>query len=459
MTGLKELFTDSRYDKILFAIVCAIMVWLQLRFGLQHFYYDAERYWEGARWFEESGTIKLEDYIEKRGVLFPLINYLIIKFAAFFDLNEINLFKSMNAVLTCWGVWYVLPSVHEHATGGRRLNSLSRLGLVALVNFFWFRGFSVPLTDFMCLFLFLQGFCLVWKERPSFFNIMIAGFICGYVFNTRPIYNVLLIVFPLFIWVVTSEKPIWKSIKIGVFLAASFLICLPQYILNQRLWKVSTFLQPTETFYEGQSLYLLQLKWGLVIQKYETYTGDSVCYKNAQVFFFHKGEKQRNIQVDSILTFDDYFRYMANHPSAVIKYAHNLFNGLDVQYNSVYVMDMKTNWWFALLNYAVLFAGIGLLLLCRRRLFSSHGFLIIFAYLFVTVALCVPTAIEVRFMVPVYFLLYLMIAAEWATGITWIRSRSLPQLLLLAGVWILFTAGCFYLSSLAYAGLEHKILC
>jgi hypothetical protein len=446
-------------DTWMYILVCVVLAVLQVLFGLDHFYYDAERYWESARMFISQGTFSIYTFEEARGLLFPLFNYGLIKLAEVLSLNEIGLFKSVNVLFVCWGFWYVLPGIYEKAAG-IRVHTGSKLVLLCLGQFFWFRSFSVPLTDFMCLFLLLYIFLLLWNDKPACGYVILAGLLCGYVFNTRPIYNMLMVVCPLFLLLVNKQGWVIRGLKVIVFVAASVLISVPQYMLNKERYKTTTIFQPTEAFYHGQSLYLLQLKWGVYIQKYETYVGERECYKSAQVFFFRDAQhEQRKAETEDIHTFGEYAGYVISHPSLLLKYPKNLFNGLDIQYNSVYITDMHTSLAFAIVNYAVFFAGILLVILCRKRIFATTGSRIIFGCLAFFIALSIPIATEVRFMVSIHFFMYLVVAAEWKTGLEFWRNGTITRKGIIAVALIAWILACVCLSASTYANLQLPVEC
>ncbi len=451
----------EKHHTLIFWMLCVVLSVLQYFFGLQHFYFDAERYWECGRDFKVDGVFSMYNHTTTRGVLFPLFNYGLIELLGYLDWHEISTFKCLSATFTTWGLWYVLPGLYARATH-QHMGVVNKLVLVIITNIFWFRYFSCPLTDFLCLFLLLQGFLLLWTDKISIVNIVFVGLICGFCFNTRPIYNLLLGIYPLFYFLVSKEKWYAQIGKVILLLATAITLSIPQYLLNKKVWKTETFLQPTVAYFWGKSLYLEQLKWGLYIQKYETYIGDFDCYEIAPVFYFHdrtESGSQEVALIDSIGNYDQYFDYLSAHPSRVLWFGKNLFNGLDTKHNTPYIYHIKPQLWFSILNYICWFCGIVLVTLNWRKWVQTKGFKFILIYLLATCALSVPIAIEVRFLAAMYFLLYLFIAADFKTLFSFVAQRPVQSKLLLLGLLIVFVGVCLLVSQTTFAQIEKEILC
>jgi hypothetical protein len=449
-----------KYDTPIFCLLFIVLGVLQYFFGLQHFYWDAEGYWERGRELKVDGVFSLYNFTTQRGVLFPIVNYGLITVVEYLDWNEIVVFKCLNAIFVTWGFWYVLPGLYAKVMR-QDLGVLNKIALVVLGNIFWFRYFSCPLSDFLCLFLLLQGFLLLWSDKVSFARLIIVGIICGFVFNTRPIYNLLLGVYPIFYLLVSKENWSDRIIKIALFVLCAFAINLPQHFLNKKLWQTNTFFQPTEQYYKGQSLYLGQLKWGLYIQKYETYVGEEECYPSAAVFFYHNKETMLNEkpQIDSIKTYSEYFTYVSQHPGKILPFFKNLFNGLDIKYNSAYIYSLKPQLWFSVLNYMLWYVAFLLAVLSWRKWLSTKGFNFILLFLGATCALCIPIAIEVRFLAVLYFLMYLVVVSQAGLLVEfWKKNTATAKILWLAGL-VVFVTACCLLSETTYSQLEFNINC
>jgi hypothetical protein len=442
-----------------FWIVCVVLAALQYYAGLQHFYWDAERYWECGREFKQNDTFSLYFHTTTRGVLFPLFNFWVIEVLGYLNWHEISVFKCVNTVFVTWGIWFVIPSLYAKATS-KVVSVYQKLLLVGLVNAFWFRYFSCPLTDFMCLFLLLNGFDILWQKNVTWWQFLVVGLICGYVFNTRPIYNGLLVVYPVFL-LFTHKAWLKKIAGITLLLAASFAINIPQYKLNEKVWNVKSFFQPTDAYYGGRSLYLIQLQWGLYIQKYETYVGDFDCYKSPQVFFFRDRVKsaQTKLEADQLQSFADVLRYVKTHPMMLLHYAKSSFNGLDIQYNTPYIYQLPRNPLFAFFNYAVWF--LTCLILYRKvgRFNWSFPFIVLMGYVLFVCSVCIPMAVEVRFFAPLYFGAYALLAFNPNVLFQFFKTATLQVKLFTLATFIVFQLLCFWLSNLTYLQLEFPVLC
>lgn len=448
----------EHYPKSVFWITCFLLCVLQYFFGLHSFYFDAERYWESGRELDVDGTFSLYNYVTKRGVLFPLINYILITGIGYFNGNEIAVFKCINTLFVCWGVWRVVPALYTNATGNV-FKVWQKLLLTGVVHFFWFRYISCPLSDFLCLFLLLQGFNLLWTEKLTFQRIVLVGFICGFVFNTRPIYNLLLAVYPIFLLVVSKQGMDRKMMYVLSIILASILINIPQVLVNQKIWKAHTFFQPTHEFYEGNSLYLGQLRWGLYLQKYETYVGDPGFYKRVQVLYYQnkEGIKAEEDAANQLYSYEDYFLFLKQHPSTLLRFFKNGFNGTDIKYNTPYIYDLRPSILFSLLNYCIWFLGLVALLIKVDYRKSAAPVYWIIGYLGLTCVLCFPIAMEPRFLLSLYLLMYVLVVVHTPTlivqwsGLPAVRKVSVLMLM------VVFVCGCFMLSQQTDSQLEFPL--
>jgi hypothetical protein len=452
---------NKRYETILFWTVCFVLSVLQYFYGLQHFYYDAERYWESGREMKVDGVFSLVNHVTQRGVLFPLFNYGLIELLGYIDWHEISVFKCISTVFCMWGFWYLLPDVFRKVTG-QSLTNLHKLVLITIANIFWFRYFSCPLSDFLCFFLLLWGFLLLWSEKASWIKVIVAGIVCGIVFNTRPIYVLLLGIYPIFYLI--SSRASWtiKGLHIALLLVFAMAVNLPQYYVNKKVWGVETFFQPTEKYYQGRNLYLMQLKWGLYVQKYETYVGDTSCYASVPVFYYHDKNTALTVEqpaAQQIETYEQYFAYLKQHPVCVLWYAKNVFNGLDIQYNTPYIYDLKPQLWFAFMNYLIWATGFILIVLCWKVWAQSKAFVFLVASILLTSALAVPTATEVRFLLGLYCLIYLVVVSQFHELVVFWKNSSVRSRFMITGFYVLFVLVCVYLSQTTFQQLLFEIKC
>lgn len=449
----------NKYDTVLFWSTCVVVALLQVQFGLQHFYWDAERYWESGRELMPNGVFGFENHVTPRGVLYPLINCGLIQLFAWLSWHEITAFKVLNSIFVVWGSWKIIPAFWDKVVN-MQLDTWQRMALTGLIQLFWFRYFSIPLTDYFCLVLLLWGFVLLWESKPEWWRFVVVGCICGFIFNTRPIYNLLLGIFPLFLMLKSDAGMLKRLLYSVVIVVCSLVISIPQFIVNRKVWKVNTFFQPTEQYYQGPSLYLSQLKWGLYVQKYETFVGDTACYPSAQVFYYHDKAHYKDwiAEVNAIQTYQDYAAYLITHPVRLISLFRNVFNGIDKQQNTPYIYSLIPNPVFAFFNYLVWFLGICFLFLFRGRIFVNAMALIPLAYIVFTAVLCFPIAIEERFLLSLYVGMYLLVIVFAPEA--WQRFKSNPKsaipLIALFGLWLWM---CYTVSAQSFAQLEHAVGC
>ncbi len=457
---MKNNQTLESYPIAVFWLTCLLLSVLQYFFGLQHFYYDAKRYWESGRELEVDGQFSIYNHVTQRGVLLPLFNYTLIEILSFLNWHEISVFKCLNTVFVCWGLWQFVPSLYAKATG-KLFTIGQRLVLIVVFHFFWFRYISCPLSDLLCLFLLLQGFNLLWSDKPTFVKVIVVGIICGFVFNTRPIYNLLLLVYPLFLLVNAYQSFLRKLLLSVALVAVACLISIPQVLVNQKVWGVCSIFQATDKFYGGGSLYLGQLRWGLYVQKYDTYVGDTGCYKTAQVFYYHNKEQMKGEweEANKIQNYAQYIEFVVFHPFRMVRFTKNFFNGIDLKYNTPYVYNLQPSMVFSILNYTVWFLGMMVLLVCVKARKLKAQMWWITGFLGFTCLLSIPIAIEPRFLVAFYLLIYvLVISHAEQLALIW-KSLSMRKRIGVVVLFIAFVSGCLCLSEQTYKELEFSINC
>ena len=110
----------------------------------------------------------------------------------------------------------------------------------------------------------------------------------------------------------------------------------------------------------------------------------------------------------------------------------------------------------AWLNYSGLFAAL-LVVLCRPPVLDRGRTAVVLAALLLPCAAVVPTAIEVRFLLPLHLLIYGLVAFGWPAHWTPRYARNLPN----RAAWLVayagFVGGCFLLSASAHAHLTGGV--
>lgn len=420
-------------------------------------YFDAEVYSSLADHFNNWSAFNSPFPDTYRGYFFPLVINLL---GRPFGLNPgVIVLNSLSVTVLAY---VIAPRFYQivFKSDFYRLNSLM-LGLLLL--YFWHGYFQYALSDFPALVCLCLAMALVLRRN-------VTGFLCAGVFlaaaiNIRPLYQANLLPFGLFIVCLYARDQINLKALAGLVFGM-MLVLTPQLLINHH-YDQSTYspLVRTERF-SGNNLYMSQLFWGLKAQKYETFVGDNKNYPFAEVIFKDDdGIKLAHTYVTSPADANirTYFSIATDNPGYFATMAlKHLFNGLDIKYNSVYVADLNTSAAFSLFNYVVLASGlasIGILIInrfekCKAQALNKTGLETYFllANLVLPVLLVIPTALEVRFFLPLHCGLYLC-------GIHFINkfrfANGKQNLLVLVAV-ILLASGGFWLSDHTYKSLSYR---
>jgi len=234
----------------------------------------------------------------------------------------------------------------------------------------------------------------------------------------------------------------------------------PQLLINTTHFGVfSPFVQ---TQVDSTNLFLQQLNWGIVIQKYETSIDPD--YPSPQVYFLDRqGESiliRSSVSPDTPISLGKYVELLFKYPLDFMSiYLRHIFNGLDIVYNTVYVNNVYDNaLHMRLANYSLWFLVVIYIQkyfpnIKARKLLNSQLLLPIIIAMPSLVS--IPTAIEVRFMIPISFMAY-GLAAFWILPeffeISLVEKKNMVFKYFVE--YIIFVAFCFLLSSNTYMGLE-----
>lgn len=297
-------------------------------------------------------------------------------------------------------------------------------------------------------------------------SLVLAGILWAAASNIRPAYLIALA--PLVAWAFIYHRNVNKyPLKncVGLLLAVGigmFIVFAPQFVINATNFNKHTPFVLAE--HEGRNLYLQQLVWGITMQKYETNVGN--VYPVPPVRFFDPHGKRLLAQAGFTPgSLREYIQLVWQYPlDFAVIYARRIFNGLDVTYPSAYTSNILQNAiWIRLLNYSMLF--LVLVYLARQRIAIKSAYRAVVPFIVILPALvAVPTAIEVRFMLPVFFVIY-GIAAYFAIpdflrqcanqrGQLDDKNRLISTTIKYLLLYAAFIVVCFMLSVNAFMGLE-----
>ena len=198
----------------------------------------------------------------------------------------------------------------------------------------------------------------------------------------------------------------------------------------------------------------MQMNWGLSIQKYETNLGLEYPVPEVKYMDWKGMELSRLHGNKDFESYNEYIEFVINHPVIFISYFKHAFNGLDITTPRAYIFKdlYHRSILLKLFNYTLLFLGIlGVYFTFRK----SSRLVKVFTILIFTISgLILPLAIEVRFFLPLHFILYFY-------GLSFLNDFILEKKvfqrkwwLVITLVYICFVSFCLYRSESLMSTLE-----
>lgn len=382
--------------------------------GVRTFYGDSGEYWELAGTFTQSGHFSLLSFESSaRGYGLPLILYVLREFGEgvhwippsvvtlFFAL----LFALIGAVLA--------PRLAEVAWPERPWGYGRRLALTATLLVFWSGDLNYPLSDFPGLVMGLLALVAIAKpDSPGW--MLIAGIASAIAIDLRPAYLPfvpMLAVIVAWAWFeqrVTqhaslARRALCVSLLVVGFLAAS----LPQSLSAHRHYGTWTFI-PGASEQTAERLTL-----GMVHQRNDAFETPQrpgvITYGDAT------GQRLLERQPEGkINSLSQYVGLVVSNPTIMVPLlARHIVNGLDARYSTIYVehYDSGGHIWLRLAGFLLVFLALARVLWpSARRGLGRARWRYPFALLLCSLT-SVPTAVETRYMLPVYLLCYILVLA------------------------------------------------
>jgi len=351
-------------------------------------YYDSGHYCNLADSFFTNGHFSFTTYSQGmyvRAYLYPFILACIMDGASrlSFVLPGIDWFVILRWILEslffAFFFYHVFPSLFQKiayqkmnmapvVTGARLLFSAASILL-------W-RGLLVyTLSD-------LPALCFMAFALNAFFEFIAAqnderstvsgnvwlcvqmGLGAAAAYYIRPIYMVCI----LFMCVIVLTSAVRKRqmancLYLPIVLSSMLLLAVPQIQINHANYGTSSPLVQTQASHGGQSLYLMQLNWGIFIERFEGNLNTNTYPLVGVAFATPSAEKLLGYDYASgrtpFTSYGEYFSFCLKHlPSVTAIYLRHVFNGFDLVYGSIYAKNMyATRIWGQLANYTLLFLG------------------------------------------------------------------------------------------------------
>ncbi len=379
-----------------------------------------------------------------------LITYVLRWFAHGLRWSGSAVVKLFNAALFALIGAVLAPRIAEATWPLQRWGIWRRLVLAVLLLIFWSGDLNYPLSDFPGLALALLALVAIAQpQRPGW--MLIAGVAGGLAVDIRPAYLLLmptLVAIAAWTWLRQSHRRrslVRSSACVGLLALGFAAVSLPQSLASQRHYQSWSFLPG------GPNLSDEQLTAGTSDQRYDTFAKpDGRAF--AMIYPDAAGARVLRTQRDGAISGPlQYAEMVVGHPLAMAEViVRHLVNGLDMRYSTVYVEHLDSGGHLGLRLAGFLLVFLALVRLLWRPARASLG-PTRWRYPAALSVCCLTSvfgAIETRYLLPVWLLVYMLaLAPGWprllAAGATGLRR--LRALAVLAFVGLVFAAVVWHL--------------
>lgn len=427
--------------------------------GYDKFFADAANYWDLSQHFQVAGGFSLFGFKDQlRGYSYPLSLHGVRSVADVLGLGPAATVRILNSAVVAVLGTLVVPSLVLKVWPTARITLVRILIFNLLIFLFWRDYLNFPVTDFPALLAGWTAVLLALYRR--WYTYLGAGIAAAIALNTRPAYALAAAVLILVVAVRAYRGEVFRSRLFSALAAAVFMVAgvavvlAPQVAINKHSFnRLSPF--PLG----NKDLSKLQFTGGLQLQKYETTvnpraSSPSAYFSDASTAATLAGHLDGKPALSGVR---EYAGIALDHPFLMIRgYFRRIFNGLDVQYTSPYVRNLRADrsTTRSFLLYSLLFAALVTLAISfirrslRRVDFVTVGILILPALS------AIPSAVEVRFFLPVQLVLFgvLCFNASLRPGLRSIAPRARIALLVAYSVFIV---GAFTLADSTYSQLQN----
>lgn len=415
-------------------------------------YYDAQQYWRmGEQYFATGQFSFLSFATTQRGYLLSLLLSPLTQLTTAANMSPLDITRVLGTVLAAVCFGWAGPALWQAIAGGKPVGLARRLVFAGLGFVLWRDYFNFSLSDFPSLLaLAIALICLLRGQGLR--SGVLAGVALAAALNMRPIYQAALPAVALLALLPPLHRARWWGlVRSAALIVGAALVLLPQAYSNyHQVGSKSPLVLAVEPGHPD--IFLQQLTWGLLMQKYETSIGDD--YPKPFVIF-EEAHGRMMWEANGSKQFDsagEYIRLCASRPGRAIGiWARHLFNGLDVQYPTPYIQAVYVPTWpLAWLNYTVIWGG-ALVLLLRRWQRPTPAWVRPGLALLALLAPCLVTmitAMECRFLLPLHMLLSAAVAFGAVPG-QWWQAATAKWRLAVAASYVVVLVGGFWASATA----------
>jgi hypothetical protein len=449
--GLRRVFrlidtvrSNVKVDSLGFAfgITFALTLTVALLQGAKPFYFDSGNYWALGGTFVKRGSFSLLNFNSPlRGYTVPLIDHGLRRLAQAFHWRDSMSAKLFNALIFSLSSAILAPLLAEVCWPGRCWGLRRRLALTALLLLFWSGYLNFPLSDFPALAVVLLAIVAV-SRADQLGGVFVAGIATGIAIDMRPSYVLLapvVLSLALWRWFEQRHDGVGRpTVRLVVMLAGFIVVSLPQSLASHRHFH-------TWSFIPGSAIHLesLQLSEGLRVQRVSGYVG--MGHPPLMVYEDASGQKLLAKQKEHVvLDLHQYFGLIADYPVTMAGVlSRHVINGLDQRYSTPYIehLDSGSHRWLRLFGFLLVFLGLLRVLWPKARHSLGATRWRYPAALLICCLTAVPSAMETRYMLPVYLLSYILVLApSWPNPIDnkTVGARRFGTLVIIVVAYALF---------------------
>ncbi|MCF7557871.1 hypothetical protein [Pseudomonas petrae] len=357
-----------------------------------------------------------------RGYVYPL---LLSPARALFDRNidaGPTLLKLCHSIIYGYFFAVTLPNLYTKIIGGT--TSVAKRVTLALIVSIIFPGLvSYPLSDApsFALTVYSMSCVLLAYDKKTVTKkmayLMMAGLLSYAAYNTRTIYIFSFAAMAVAVVAITIGNTWVKTICLLAFLSGSLIGAAPQMVINKKY--NDNFSPLITTGLQGDSLYVSQLMWGLIVDRYETYIekgkagGTPVFYANSRGIEILK---EKGVDLTSP-RLSDYVDIALKHPADLLTiYLRHTASALDARDGDVYTTTPSYNKSIRSFMYLMI-VTLGLTQLARslisNKTISHNRYKVMWlATLTLPCFASIPGAVETRFFFPIFCLAYCSLSLE-----------------------------------------------
>lgn len=300
--------------------------------------------------------------------------------------------------------------------------------IVAILFLVFFRHVIVyALSDLYALSAAAAGVCALYLagkllEENKRLGAVVSAFLAGsclyFAYNTRTIYVFTAIV-ALLIFVCLYRRKLWMLACIGAVVLGILFIGIPQMIINDNNFGVASLALNTSVG-GYDSLFLFQLDAGLGMQRFDAIAVNGNI--SAVPFVDSAGSILRqHLDAMGEISYLNYFKLFISYPFQMAGiYMRHFLNMISTYFSEVYVSDFDAPIFMLTLGYTAQFLfTCDLIINLRKKNITIKSFFtteMLYVYaLILSGLLIVPGAVEGRFALPLYLVLfiYLVCCCSW----------------------------------------------